>query len=317
MNDLIFILGIVGVRGYIGVELIKLVVVYSWLKLVFVFLCECVGQCLFDYYLEFQGELQYENLDVDVVVVKGVDVVILVLFNGLVVLFVVVLEVVKVDIVIVDFLVDYCFDNSWYYGLLELIRGCYNGQKYISNLGCYVMVMQLVVYLLLDLLVGLLQCFGVFGYFGVGIMLLDKNNVELLVDNLMLYVLINYVYECEVLVQLGVVVEFMLYVVLYFCGIMLIVNLWLNCVQICEQIVECFQQVYVGELLIEVVDEVLWVSCIVGCYGVQVGGFMFVLGGKCVVVVVILDNLLKGVVIQVMQNFNFVLGIDELMLILY
>lgn len=259
----------------------------------------------------------YENLDVDVVVVKGMDVVILVLFNGLFVLFVVVFIVVCFDMVIVDLLVDYCFNEYWYYGLLELICGDYLGQKYISNFGCYVIVMQLVISLLFKYLVGLLQCFGVLGYFGVGIMLLDKNNLVLLYDNLMLYLFINYIYECEVFVYLCVLVEFMLYVVLYFCGIIMIVNLWLDCVYICEEVVVVYQVYYVNELLIEVIDEVLWVSCIVGWYGVQIGGFDVVLGGKCVVVVVILDNLFKGVVIQVMQNFNFVFGLDEFSVILY
>ncbi len=89
---------------------------------------------------------------------KGVDAVILALPNGLAAPFVAALEAAKPDTVIVDLSADYRFDNSWYYGLPELTRGRYNGQKHISNPGCYATAMQLAVHPLLDLLAGPPQC---------------------------------------------------------------------------------------------------------------------------------------------------------------
>ena len=44
----------------------------------------------------------------------------------------------------------------------------------------------------------------------------------------------------------------------------------------------------------------------------QIGGFDVAPGGKRVVVVATLDNLLKGAATQAMQNLNLALGIDEL-----
>ncbi|ALA87263.1 N-acetyl-gamma-glutamyl-phosphate reductase [Stenotrophomonas maltophilia] len=312
MNDSTFTLGIVGARGHTGAELIKLVAAHPRLKLAFVSSRERAGQRLSDHHPEFQGDLQYENLDADAVAAKGVDAVILALPNGLAAPFVAALETAKPDTVIVDLSADYRFDNSWYYGLPELTRGRYNGQKHISNPGCYATAMQLAVHPLLDLLAGPPQCFGVSGYSGAGTTPSDKNNVELLADNLMPYALANHVHEREVSVQLGVAVEFMPHVAPHFRGITLTANLWLNRVQTREQIVERFQQAYAGEPLIEVVDEAPWVSRIAGRHGAQVGGFTLAPGGKRVVVVATLDNLLKGAATQAMQNLNLALGIDEL-----
>lgn len=307
-----FTVGIVGARGHTGAELIRLVAAHPNLQLGFVSSRELAGQRVSDHYPQWQGELQFENLDADAVAAKGVDAVILALPNGLAAPFVAALETAKPDTVIVDLSADYRFDTAWYYGLPELTRDRYNGQKHISNPGCYATAMQLAIHPLRDLLAGPPQCFGVSGYSGAGTSPSDKNNVELLADNLMPYALTNHVHEREVSVQLGVAVEFMPHVAPHFRGITLTANLWLNRVQTREQIVERFQQAYGGEALIEVVDEAPWVSRIAGSHGAQVGGFTLAPGGKRVVVVATLDNLLKGAATQAMQNLNLALGIDEL-----
>lgn len=312
MNDSIFSLGIIGARGHTGAELIKLVAAHPRLRLAFVSSRERAGQRLSDHHPEVQGDLRYENLDADAVAAKGVDAVILALPNGLAAPFVAALESARPDTVIVDLSADYRFDHSWYYGLPELTRGRYTGQKHISNPGCYATAMQLAIHPLLDLLAGPPQCFGVSGYSGAGTTPSDKNNVELLADNLMPYALTNHVHEREVSVQLGGAVEFMPHVAPHFRGITLTANLWLNCAQTREQIVERFQQAYAGEALIEVVDDAPWVSRIAGRHGAQIGGFTLAPGGKRVVVVATLDNLLKGAATQAMQNLNLALGIDEL-----
>lgn len=307
-----FTVGIVGARGHTGAELIRLVAAHPNLQLGFVSSRELAGQRVSDHYPQWQGELQFENLDADAVAAKGVDAVILALPNGLAAPFVAALETAKPDTVIVDLSADYRFDTAWYYGLPELTRDRYNGQKHISNPGCYATAMQLAIHPLRELLAGPPQCFGVSGYSGAGTSPSDKNNVELLADNLMPYALTNHVHEREVSVQLGVAVEFMPHVAPHFRGITLTANLWLNRVQTREQIVERFQQAYAGEALIEVVDEAPWVSRIAGRHGAQVGGFTLAPGGKRVVVVATLDNLLKGAATQAMQNLNLALGIDEL-----
>jgi len=312
MNDSTYTLGIVGARGHTGAELIKLVAAHPRLQLAFVSSRELAGKPLADHHPEYKGELHYESLDADAVAAKGVDAVILALPNGLAAPFVAAIQAAKPETVIVDLSADYRFDGQWYYGLPELTRGRYQGQKHISNPGCYATAMQLAIHPLLDLLAGPPQCFGVSGYSGAGTSPSEKNNPELLADNLMPYSLTNHMHEREVSAQLGVPVEFMPHVAPHFRGITLTANLWLNRAQTREQIVERFQQAYAAEALVEIVDEAPWVSHIAGRHGAQVGGFTLAPGNKRVVVVATLDNLLKGAATQAMQNLNLALGIDEL-----
>ena len=75
---------------------------------------------------------------------------------------------------------------------------------------------------------GPVQCFGVSGYSGAGTTPSDKNNVELLRDNLMPYALTGHVHEREVSRQLAHPVEFMPHVAAHFRGITLTANLHLS-----------------------------------------------------------------------------------------
>ncbi|WP_353085529.1 N-acetyl-gamma-glutamyl-phosphate reductase [Stenotrophomonas sp.] len=307
-----FTVGIVGARGHTGAELIKLIAAHPHLQLGFVSSRELAGQRVSDHHSDWHGELQFENLDADAVAVKGMDAVILALPNGLSAPFVTALDAVKPDTVIVDLSADQRFEPSWYYGLPELTRGDYLGQKHISNPGCYATAMQLAISPLLQQLAGPPQCFGVSGYSGAGTTPSDKNNPELLRDNLMPYALTNHVHEREVTAHLRVPVEFMPHVAPHFRGITMTVNLWLNTVVTREDVIALYRKYYANEALIDVLDEAPWVSRIAGRHGVQIGGFDVAPGGKRVVVVATLDNLLKGAATQAMQNLNLALGLDEL-----
>lgn len=317
MTDKKFSLGIVGARGYTGTELIRLLAVHPHIELAFVSSRELAGQRVADHNDAYHGELRYENLDADAVAAKGVDAVILALPNGKAGPFVAALEAARPDTVIVDLSADYRFDNSWYYGLPELTRNRYDGQKRISNPGCYATAMQLAITPLLSQLAGPPVCFGVSGWSGAGTTPSDKNNPELLRDNLMPYALTNHVHEREVGTQLGVPVEFMPHVAPHFRGITMTVNLWLQQPLKREEIVALYTQRYADEPLVEIVDEAPWVSRIAGQHGVQIGGFTLAPGNKRVVLVATIDNLLKGAATQALQNLNRALGLDELMAVPY
>ena len=307
-----FTIGIVGARGHTGAELVKLIAAHPQLALGFVSSRELAGQRVADTYPEVAGELAFENLDADAVAAKGVDAVILALPNNLSAPFVAALDAARPETVIVDLSADHRFEGSWYYGLPELTRGDYTGQTHISNPGCYATAMQLAISPLLDQLAGPPQCFGVSGYSGAGTSPSDKNNPELLRDNLMPYALTNHVHEREVTAHLRVPVEFMPHVAPHFRGITMTVNLWLQQPVTRDQVVETYRRFYADEPLIEILDEAPWVSRIAGRHGVQIGGFDVAPGGKRVVVVATLDNLLKGAATQAMQNLNLALGQDEL-----
>lgn len=312
MNDSTFTLGIVGARGHTGAELIKLVAAHPRLELAFVSSRERAGQRLSDHHPEFQGDLQYENLDADAVAAKGVDAVILALPNGLAAPFVAALEAAKPDTVIVDLSADHRFDNSWYYGLPELTRGRYNGQKHISNPGCYATAMQLAIAPMRTVLDGPVQCFGVSGYSGAGTTPSDKNNVELLRDNLMPYALTEHVHEREVSRQLGHAVEFMPHVAPHFRGITLTANLHLSIAFDLDEVLARYRNRYAGEPLVHVQEAAPWVSRIAGRHHVEIGGFTLSGDGRRLVVVATEDNLLKGAATQAVQNINLACGLDEM-----
>jgi N-acetyl-gamma-glutamyl-phosphate reductase len=307
-----FTVGIVGARGHTGAELIRLIAAHPQLELAFVSSRELDGQRVAEHNDAYAGELRYENLDPAAVAGKGADAVILALPNGKAQPYVEAIDAAAPQTVIVDLSADYRFDAGWYYGLPELTRERYAGQKRISNPGCYATAMQLAITPLLAELAGPPQCFGVSGYSGAGTTPSDKNNVELLRDNLMPYALTDHMHEREVSAQLGVPVEFMPHVAAHFRGITMTVNLWLQQPLKREDILARYRDRYAGEPLIEVVDEAPWVSRIAGRHGVQIGGFTTAPGGKRVVVVATLDNLLKGAATQALQNLNRALGLAEL-----
>ena len=305
-------IGLVGARGHTGAELIRLIARHPQLELGFVSSRELAGQRVSEHIEGFVGDLRYQNLAHEGVGARGMDAVILALPNGKSEEIVAALQVNAPDTVIVDLSADHRFSEEWYYGLPELSRGSYAGQKLISNPGCYATAMQLAIAPVLDRLAGPPQCFGVSGYSGAGTTPSDKNDVDKLRDNLMPYALADHMHEREVSRHLGVPVEFMPHVAPHFRGISVTVNLWLDQPAQLEEIRAHYRSRYAGEPLIRILDEAPWVSRIAGRHGVEIGGFTLAPGGKRLVVVATLDNLLKGAATQAMQNLNLAFGFAEL-----
>ncbi|MBN8482985.1 MAG: N-acetyl-gamma-glutamyl-phosphate reductase [Xanthomonadales bacterium] len=303
--------GIVGARGHTGAELIRLVAGHAGLELAFVSSRELDGQLVSAQVDAYAGTLRYENLDAAAVAAKGADAVVLALPNGKAADYVAAIDASVPASVVVDLSADFRFDPSWYYGLPELTRARGHGQRRISNPGCYATAMQLAIAPLADRLAAPPQCFGVSGYSGAGTTPSDRNDVAKLRDNLMPYALVDHVHEREVSRQLGLPVEFMPHVAPHFRGITMTVNLWLREPMTHEAIRALYAQRYAAEPLVAIVDEAPWVSRIAGRHGVEIGGFAVAPGGRRVVVVATLDNLLKGAATQALQNLNLALGFDE------
>ena len=304
-------IGIVGARGHTGAELIRLIAAHPQLELAFVSSRELEGQRVQDQITDFRGELRYENLGAEAVAEKRADVVVLALPNGKASEYITALDAQSPQSVIVDLSADHRFDDRWFYGLPELTRKRYAGQKRISNPGCYATAMQLAIAPLKDRLAAPPACFGVSGYSGAGTTPSDKNDPEKLRDNLMPYALVGHVHEREVTRHLGVPVEFMPHVAPHFRGITMTVNLWLSEATSEAAIKSRYREFYANEPLVRVVDDAPWVSCIANRHYAEVGGFALAPGGKRVVIVATLDNLLKGAATQAMQNVNLALGFDE------
>ncbi|WP_158885581.1 N-acetyl-gamma-glutamyl-phosphate reductase [Rhodanobacter sp. L36] len=305
-------IGIVGARGHTGAELIRLIAAHPGLELGFVSSRELDGERVDVHVAEYRGDLRYTSPTQAVLPRLGADVVILALPNGKAAEYVAAFDEAGVDSRIVDLSADFRFDRSWYYGLPELTRDSWRGQKRISNPGCYATAMQLSIVPLKDLLAAPPVCFGVSGYSGAGTTPSDKNDPEKLRDNLMPYALTGHMHEKEASFQLGVPVEFMPHVAPHFRGLSVTTNLYLSRKMTRDEVIARFRAAYDNEKLVVVVDEAPWVSRIAHRHHAEIGGFALSADGKRVVIVATLDNLLKGAATQAMQNINRAIGCDEL-----
>jgi N-acetyl-gamma-glutamyl-phosphate reductase common form len=303
--------GLVGARGHVGAELIRLAAAHPRFELAYVSSRELAGRRVADHVAGYAGDLRYSSPACDELPALGADAVVLALPNGKAADIVRAFDEAKADPVIIDLSADHRFDPSWHYGLPELIRGNHAGQRRIANPGCYATAMQLAIAPMLGLLDGPVQCFGVSGYSGAGTTPSDKNDAELLRDNLMPYALAGHVHEREASARLGHPVEFMPHVAPHFRGLTVTANLHMREPMASGVVRARYLDRYVGEPLVDIVDGAPWVSRIAGRHHVDIGGFTVSDDGKRLVVVATEDNLLKGAATQAMQNLNLAFGLDE------
>ncbi|UHQ18500.1 N-acetyl-gamma-glutamyl-phosphate reductase [Lysobacter sp. KIS68-7] len=303
--------GIVGARGHVGTELIKLICGHPHFELAYVSSRERVGKRVAEFEPAYRGELRYSAPSHEELPALDADAVVLALPNGKAAACVAAFDAAGKDPVIVDLSADYRFDPDWYYGLPELTREKHDKQRRISNPGCYATAMQLAIAPMLEVLDGPVQCFGVSGYSGAGTTPSDKNDPDKLRDNLMPYALTGHVHEREVSARLHHPVEFMPHVAPHFRGLTITANLHLSTAFNREGVLERYRAAYAGEPLVRVLDEAPWVSRIASAQHVELGGFTLSEDGHRLVVVATEDNLLKGAATQALQNLNLAFGFDE------
>lgn len=299
-----------GARGYVGVELVRLIARHPGFELGFVSSRELDGRRVSEHVPEFAGDLRYRNIAHEALGAEAVDAYVLALPNGKAAACLAGIEAGNPGAVVIDLSADHRFDEGWHYGLPELNRAAYAGQKRISNPGCYATAMQLAIAPMREALEGPVQCFGVSGYSGAGTTPSDRNDPAKLQDNLMPYALCGHLHEREATRHLAPV-EFMPHVAPHFRGLTVTANLHLREATGADAVRRRYRERYAGEPLVEVVDEPPWVSRIAGRHGAQVGGFALPEDGRRLVVVATLDNLLKGAATQALQNLNLAFGHDE------
>jgi N-acetyl-gamma-glutamyl-phosphate reductase len=303
--------GIVGARGHTGAELIRLIAAHPALELTFVSSRELDGQRVDAHVAEYHGDLCYSAPAHEDLPGLGADVVILALPNGKASACVEAFDAAGVDPLILDLSADHRFYQLWYYGLPELTRDLWRGERRISNPGCYATAMQLAIETLKDLLAAPPVCFGVSGYSGAGTTPSDKNDPDKLRDNLIPYALTGHLHEKEASFRLGLPVEFMPHVAPHFRGLTVTSNLYLARPLKREEVLQRFRAAYEKERLVQVSDEAPWVSRIAHRHYAEIGGFAMTAEGRRVVIVSTLDNLLKGAATQALQNINRAIGVDE------
>ena len=314
--------GIVGARGHVGVELLRLLHGHPRFRIAFASSRELVGQPLSALDPALGDALLLESLDPASVAARHADAVVLALPNGKAAPYVGAMDATKRETVILDLSADHRFDHAWHYGLPELAQlqqnfgdaNSHNAPRAIriSNPGCYATAMQLAIAPIRDHLAGPAQCFGVSGYSGAGTTASDRNDPAKLRDNLMPYALIDHLHEREVARQLGHAVEFLPHVAAYFRGITLTANLHLTAPTTHAAVLERYRAFYADAPLIALQDDAPWVSAIANRHGAILGGFALDTAGTRLVVVCVLDNLLKGAATQALQNLNLAFGRPQL-----
>ncbi|OMH84521.1 Protein arg11, mitochondrial [Zancudomyces culisetae] len=218
--------GVIGGRGYVGSELIKILNDHALLELGVASSRGLKGQNVKEY---TKAAVTYTSVGVDeinaVIKQEGLDAVVMALPNGVCKPYV---DAIKessnnTDLVVLDLGADYRFTNDWEYGLPELYLK-YNAQhnvqsnsnsnskpKLISNPGCYATLLQLTVAPLLvsptsEGLVDPTQpivAFGVSGHSGAGKPPPPTIYNTIASDNLLAYKLTSHIHQSEVAYNLA------------------------------------------------------------------------------------------------------------------
>lgn len=299
-------IGLVGARGHVGQELVSLLRRHSRFEIAFVSSRTQPGQSV-----PGLEDLRFEDLDAEAIAKKRADAVVLALPNDLSRPVVAAIDAAKSDTVIVDVSADHRFDDAWVYGLTERFRATIAGSKRIANPGCYATAAALAVGPVAALIERPAQAFGVSGYSGAGTTPSPRNDVDALRDNLMPYHLVGHLHEREVTRHVGPVC-LMPHVASFFRGITMTVSLDLREPLSKEALQAVYARAYAGEPLVKITGEIPLVRDAANQPWATIGGFTVDPERRRGVVVVTLDNLLKGAASQAMQNLNLALGFPEL-----
>ncbi len=311
----VYQVGIVGVRGYVGKELLQIILNHPNLKLSWVSSRQLEGQPLEKLASGF-SDITIESLSPLEVSQKKTDIVILALPNGFAAPYVKAIEEKQVVQLIIDLSADYRFDQDWQYQVPELTakKNLLNKQRSqikISNPGCYATAMQLAIAPFKQILSAPANCFGISGYSGAGTTPSITNQAHNLKENIIAYKLIEHLHEKEVSHQLSHPVRFTPHVADFFRGIHMTVQLTFESPKNKSDLKNILNQFYAESQLVKVTDDIPCIQQVNKTHMAIVGGLTVSQDGTRATVVCCLDNLLKGAASQAIQNINLSLGLNE------
>ncbi|MBL4773094.1 MAG: N-acetyl-gamma-glutamyl-phosphate reductase [Alcanivoracaceae bacterium] len=298
---------VVGARGYVGFELIKLIDEHPLTKLVAAYSREYVGKAIYEIVTSFSDkELCYCADSLESLADRQLDVIFLALPNDIAARYTHKWLKISKHTCIIDLSSDFRFDSGWVYGQPETCADNIVGQSLIANPGCYATASQLGLLPVIDMLDGVPNIFGVSGYSGAGSKPGAKNNPKRLSDNLMAYTLVDHIHEREVSRVVGREVYFMPHVASFFRGIHLTISIKLNKTFAIDEIKNKYAQFYKEYQLIHVTTDIPEVKDVQNTHHVNIGGFT--IKDQHLVLCVTIDNLLKGAATQAIQNMNLALS---------
>ncbi|MCA9294041.1 MAG: N-acetyl-gamma-glutamyl-phosphate reductase [Phycisphaerales bacterium] len=308
-----YTIGVVGARGYVGRELLACIERHPRLALGFAWSRQLAGAHAATVgaagsAVAFAAPAQDKLQD------HAVDVLVLALPNGLAREYVeAATEGSNPPRLIIDLSADYRFDDAWAYGLTEHNGAQIRDAHCISNPGCYATAMQLALRPLIDCCAAAPNCFGVSGFSGAGTSPSERNDPDVLRDNILPYALTNHLHEREVARQLCSPIRFAPSVASFPRGIMLTAQLTLREPIEVGAIHERYATAYGADGCVSWIgDRMPRLQDVVETPRALVGGLhIHPEDPTRVAVVCALDNLMKGAATQAMQNINLALDMPE------
>jgi len=302
-------IGIVGARGHVGSELIKLIDQHPHLRLSFAASRSLIGKPI-----PGKENVGMAYVDADPIAAASLeaDAVILAVPDGATGGYVDALGDSLSKKVILDLSSDHRFDDRWVYGLSEFNEQALRGASRISNPGCYATAVQLALGPVIDLIDGAAHAFGVSGYSGAGTTPSPRNDPAVLDGGISPYKLIGHTHEREISRHLGQPIRFSPHVAPFFRGITVTVQAQVKEIMSASALIELFESSYKDSNLIRVIGEdIPRVQEIVNDPGAEIGGITIGENGKDIALVCTIDNLLKGAASQAIQNLNLAFGLES------
>ena len=299
-------IGLLGGRGYVGQEIIKLLVNHKHLNITSIFSSSKAGQSV---PLNVGNELLYQDLSLDKIVLSDEDAFILALPNNESQNYVDLIHRHNPQAIIIDLSADHRFDQAWEYRVPELSETVQSTK--ISNPGCYASAMQFMLEPLKNILAGPVHLYGISGYSGAGATPNSRNDQEALQDSILPYSLVSHLHEKEVKAHSYPEILFTPHVGNFFRGIMMTGNFILSESMSADEIYNLFVNHYQSEQLICIQPELPNLQDVQNTSNVIMGGFAVDQEINRLTFCCALDNLLKGAATQTVQNLNSAFGWDD------
>ena len=185
-------IGLLGGRGYVGQEILDLIINHEYLNVSSIFSFSKAGQVDSN----SQDVLIYQDLSLDKIILSDEDAFILALPNNQSQDYIDLISQHNPKAIIIDLSSDNRFNEEWQYRVPELSGKVQS--KNISNPGCYASAMQFMLAPLQEILVGPVNLYGISGYSGAGATPNNRNDQEALKDSVIPYSLVAHLHEKEV-----------------------------------------------------------------------------------------------------------------------
>lgn len=303
--------GVVGARGYVGRELVRLALSHPRLRLAFAFSESGAGNPISDEVPRAPSHLRYEALDDERVHSDPPDVIVLALPNGESERFMSgFTPSQRTPRLVLDVGADHRFDDTWTYGLAETFAPSIASASRIANPGCYATAMHLALRPLVGRGAVSACCFGVSGYSGAGATPSERNNPDVLRDNLLPYALGGHLHERESSRHLGLPLRFAPSVASFFRGIILTAMITLEKPTDTDSLCAIYDSHYAGDPLVRTLGRnIPSLHSVVETPFADVGGIEVNRDDpRHMTAVCALDNLMKGAASQAIQNINLAFG---------